>query len=66
MNSKQSKYIFNSIIAVAVSAVLIILTLKYGLKSSPIMKVLALLLLSLSIFYTYLTITNKPKNNDGE
>jgi hypothetical protein len=66
MANENNKHVISIIISSGINLIAAILTLKYALKASPIIKVLALIIVALCIYYLYLTITNKPKNNDGE
>ena len=59
----DNKYILNVILSIALVALLLILTFKYIIKTGPIIKLLALLIDVLSIYYAYKTIKSKPKNN---
>ena len=57
----NNKYILNVILSIALVALLLILTFKYIIKTGPIIKLLALVIDVLSIYYAYKTI--KSKNN---
>lgn len=59
----NNKYILNVILSIALVALLLILTFKYIIKTGPIIKLLALLIDVLSIYYAYKTIKSKTKNN---
>ena len=59
----NNKYILNVILSIALVALLLILTFKYIIKTGPIIKLLALLIDVLSIYYAYKTIKSNPKNN---
>ena len=59
----NNKYILNVILSIALVALLLILTFKYIIKTGPIIKLLALLIDVLSIYYAYKTIKSKPENN---
>ena len=59
----NNKYILNVILSIALVALLLILTFKYIIKTGPIIKLLALLIDVLSIYYAYKTIKSKAKNN---
>ena len=61
MNKKQ-KYIFEVIVSIILMAFVLLLTLKYAIKSPPIIKLLALSINALTAFYVYKTINNKNKN----
>jgi hypothetical protein len=64
----KNKYYLNVILSIALVALLLILTFKFVIKTGPIIKLLALLIDGLSVFYAYKTIKNKPinKNNNNE
>ena len=64
----NNKYYLNVIFSVALVALLLILTFKFVIKTGPIIKLLALLIDALSVFYAYKTIKNKPinRNNNNE
>ena len=64
----KNKYYLNVILSIALVALLLILTFKFVVKTGPIIKLLALLIDAISIFYAYQTIKNKPinKNNNNE
>ena len=57
----NNKYILNVILSIALVALLLILTFKYIIKTGPIIKLLALLIDVLSIYYAYKTIKSNPK-----
>ena len=57
----NNKYTLNVILSIALVALPLILTFKYIIKTGPIIKLLALLIDVLSIYYAYKTI--KSKNN---
>ena len=58
MNKKQ-KYIFQVIMSVILMSFVLLLTIRYAIKSPPIIKLLALSLNALTAFYVYKTINNK-------
>jgi hypothetical protein len=64
----NNKYYLNVILSIGLVALLLILTFKFVVKTGPIIKLLALLIDAISIFYAYQTIKNKPinKNNNNE
>lgn len=59
----NNKYTLNVILSIALVALLLILTFKYIIKTGPIIKLLALVIDVLSIYYAYKTIKSKPTNN---
>jgi len=62
MNDK-SKYYFQVIMSIILVSFVVLLTLKFAIKTSPIIKLLALTINILTLFYAYKTIKNKPNNN---
>lgn len=59
----NNKYIFQVIISIALAAFILLLTIMYGIKTSPIIKLIAITINVLVIFNAYKTIKNKPNNN---
>ncbi len=63
MDNDNYKYYLNIIMSVALVCFVLLITIIYGLKSPLIIKLLALTINILTLFYAYKTIKNKPNNN---
>ena len=58
----NNKYIFRVTMSIILVAFVVLLTLKFAIKTGPIIKLLALLVNILSMYYAYKTIKNKNNN----
>jgi len=65
MSNRRFWYVVKVVGGALASVLLLLLTLKYALKTSPIVKLMALAIVVLSILYTYKLYTDKPKKNES-
>jgi len=62
--NENYKYYFKVTMNIILVALVLLLTLKFAIKTSPIIKLLALTINILTIFYAYKTIKNNTNNKN--
>ncbi|MBI1268787.1 MAG: hypothetical protein GC193_15350 [Cryomorphaceae bacterium] len=60
---KKTIYAVKSILLIGLAALVIVVTVKYGLKTSPIIRVLSLIVNALVIYLAYKTLKKGPYGN---